>query len=60
MSQGQLPTISAHEFDAACGAVWGMRMHQDEFTEGDIVRTVIRELFYEDLKVEDGLPEVVA
>jgi hypothetical protein len=38
-----------HEFDAACGAVFGMRLHPDEHTDGDIVRAVVRELFYMDL-----------
>ena len=35
-----------HEFDAACGAVFGMRTHLDEHTDGDIVRAVVRELGY--------------
>lgn len=42
-----MPT--AHEFDAALGAVWGMRYHPTEYTDGDIVRAVVKELFGFDL-----------
>jgi hypothetical protein len=48
----------AHEFDAACGAVFGMRLHPDLYTDGDIVRAVVRELFY--IQLDNGGPGVDA
>ena len=47
----RVPT--AHEFDAALGAVWGMRYHHSEYTDGDIVRAVFKELFGFDLAVRE-------